>query len=110
MAGLGENLKKARLRRAYSAETIAQRAGITRKTLHRVERGDPAVALGIYARVLQALRLENDLATIAVDDELGRKLQDANLGPNRRAPKRPGRADTPFDAPTKVPKRSEDLP
>jgi DNA-binding XRE family transcriptional regulator len=58
MAGLGENIKKARLRRAYSSETLAQRAGITRKTLYRVERGDPAVAFGIYARALQALRLE----------------------------------------------------
>ena len=87
IAGLGEKLKKARLRRAYSAETLAQRAGITRKTLSRVERGDPAVALGIYARVLQALRLENDLASIALDDVLGRKLQDANLGLKRRAPK-----------------------
>lgn len=94
IAGLGENLRKARLRRAFSAETVAQRAGITRKTLHRVERGDSAVALGIYARVLQALRLENDLATIALDDALGRKLQDANLGPNRRAPRRSRAADS----------------
>jgi len=88
MAGLGDNIKKARLRRAYSSETLAQRAGITRKTLYRVERGDPAVALGIYARVLQALRLENDLGSVAADDSLGHKLQDANLEPKSRAPKR----------------------
>jgi DNA-binding XRE family transcriptional regulator len=44
--GLGENIRKARLRRAHTLETIAERAGITRKTLYRVERGDPAVALG----------------------------------------------------------------
>jgi transcriptional regulator with XRE-family HTH domain len=87
IAGLGENLKKARLRRTYSSETVAQRAGIARKTLYRVEQGDPAVALGIYARVLQALRLENDLAAIAADDALGRKLQDASLKPRRRAPR-----------------------
>jgi len=87
IAGIGENIKKARLRRAHSAATVAQRAGITPKTLYRVERGDPAVALGIYARVLQALRLENDLASIAADDVLGRKLQDAGLKPKRRAPK-----------------------
>lgn len=93
ISGVGENIKKARLRRSYSLETIAQRAGITRKTLYRVERGDPAVSLGVYARVLQALRLENDLATIALDDTLGRKLQDANLGPKRRAPKQPATAD-----------------
>src|SRR5579863_3035463 len=89
IAGIGENIKKARLRRAYSSETVAQRAGITRKTLYRVERGDPAVALGIYARVLQALRLDNDLAAIAADDALGRKLQDAGLESRRRAPKSP---------------------
>jgi transcriptional regulator with XRE-family HTH domain len=112
IAGLGENIKKARLRRTFSAETVAERAGITRKTLYRVERGDPAVALGIYARVLQALRLENDLAAIALDDALGRKLQDANLGPKRRAPKLGGRADTPASgsSPMNVPKRSKDLP
>jgi transcriptional regulator with XRE-family HTH domain len=111
IAGLGENLKKARLRRAFSAETVAQRAGITRKTLHRVEQGDPAVALGIYARVLQALRLENDLATIALDDALGRKLQDANLGPNRRAPRISVTPASPSEAPnpTRVPKQSRDL-
>lgn len=89
LAGVGENIQKARLRRSYSAETVAQRAGIARKTLYRVERGDPAVALGIYARVLQALRLESDLSSIAADDVLGRKLQDAELKPRRRAPKQP---------------------
>jgi transcriptional regulator with XRE-family HTH domain len=68
LSGLGENVRKARLRRAHTLETIAERAGITRKTLYRVERGDPAVALGSYARVLQALRLENDLALLAADD------------------------------------------
>jgi transcriptional regulator with XRE-family HTH domain len=85
----GGNLKLARLRRKYSAETVAQRAGISRKTLYRVEQGDPSVALGIYARVMQVLRLESDLSKLAVDDVLGRKLQDANLEPKRRSPKRP---------------------
>jgi DNA-binding XRE family transcriptional regulator len=94
MAGLGGNIKRARLRRAYSSETLAQRAGIARKTLYRVERGDPSVALGIYARVLQGLRLENDLGSVAADDALGRKLQDAELEPKSRAPKRPRSAAT----------------
>ena len=111
LTGLGENIKRARLRRAYSSETVAQRAGITRKTLYRVERGDPAVALGIYARVLQALRLENDLGSIAADDALGRKLQDARLEPKRRAPRQSMRARQFADeAPTNTAKKSEDLP
>ncbi len=90
---LGSNLKLARLRRKFSAETVSQRAGISRKTLYRAEQGDPAVALGIYARVLQVLRLENDLAALAGDDALGRKLQDAGLAPKQRAPKRRSPAD-----------------
>ena len=86
--GLGAHLKLARLRRKYSAETVAQRAGITRRTLSKVEQGDPAVALGVYARVMQVLRLEDDLALLAKDDELGRKLQDAGILSKLRAPKR----------------------
>jgi transcriptional regulator with XRE-family HTH domain len=85
---LGENLRLARLRRRYAAETVAQRAGIARATLYRVEQGDPSVSLGNYARVLQVLRLEEDLKRVALDDELGRKLQDADLGVRARAPKR----------------------
>ncbi len=84
----GTNLRLARLRRQNSAETIAQRAGISRKTLFRVEQGDPAVALGIYARVMQALRLDQDLALLATDDILGRRLQDLGLSIRKRAPKR----------------------
>jgi transcriptional regulator with XRE-family HTH domain len=79
----------ARLRRAYSAETVAQRAGVARKTLSRVEQGDPAVSLGIYARVLQALGMESDLGLIAKDDVLGRKLQDSKLEVSQRASSKP---------------------
>lgn len=88
LASAGDNLKLARLRRSQTAETVAQRAGISRKTLYRVERGDSAVALGIYARVLQALRLEQDLARLAANDAFGRKLQDAAMTPKKRAPRR----------------------
>ena len=101
LRGYGENLKLARLRRRYSAETVAQRVGISRKTLSRVEKGDSAVALGIYARVMQVLRLEEDLARLAVDDPLGRKLQDTGLSPKRRAPKRPPSSPPPLSGTTK---------
>jgi transcriptional regulator with XRE-family HTH domain len=88
LAGFGENLRFARLRRRYSAETVAQRAGIARATLYRVERGDPRVSFGIYARVMQALRLEEDLKSLAIDDVLGRKLQDLGLEVRARSPKK----------------------
>lgn len=88
LSGLGERLKVARLRRRYSAEMVAERAGITRVTLYRIELGDAGVSLGNYARVMQVLRLEEDLKRLALDDELGRKLQDAEIGSRARAPRR----------------------
>jgi len=88
LLGVGQRLKAARLRRRYSAEMVAQRAGIARATLFRMERGDAGVSLGNYARVMQTLRLEKDLNLLAADDELGRKLQDAEIGVRARAPRR----------------------
>lgn len=77
--GIGENIKLARKRRKLTAEQVAERAGIHRATLYRVEKGDPAVAIGIYFNVLKVLNLENDFSKIAANDEFGRKLQDLDL-------------------------------
>lgn len=85
--GLGENIRLARLRRKFSAALVAERAGITRNTLRSIERGNPNVMIGAYARVMFCLDLEKDLGLIAHDDDLGRKLQDANLLLKARAPK-----------------------
>jgi len=77
--GIGENIKLARKRRKLTTEQVAERAGIHRATLHRVEKGDPAVAIGLYFNVLRVLNLESDFSKIAIDDEFGRKLQDLDL-------------------------------
>ncbi len=86
---LGENIKLARLRRKLSSEQIAERANIGRSTLGKIEQGHPGVGIGNYINVLRVLGLEQDFLLIAKDDELGRKLQDANLITKERAPKRP---------------------
>jgi transcriptional regulator with XRE-family HTH domain len=85
---LGENIKLARLRRKLTTIQVSERAGISRSTLNSVEKGQPGVALGIYAQVLNVLGLEKDLLTVAKDDEFGKRLQDAGLLVKKRAPKR----------------------
>ena len=88
LATMGEQIKLARLRRGLSAELVAERAGISRVSLWKVEKGEPSVAMGIYAAVLHALNnLDKDLLLIARDDELGRQLQDLNLITKKRAPR-----------------------
>jgi transcriptional regulator with XRE-family HTH domain len=85
---LGERIKLARLRRKLSTSQISERAGITRTTLWNIERGAPQVAIGYYCQVLFVLGLAEDLSKIAVDDELGRRIQDAELIVKKRAPKK----------------------
>ncbi|MBK9391358.1 MAG: helix-turn-helix transcriptional regulator [Bacteroidetes bacterium] len=85
---LGENVRLARLRRKYSAQQVSERANISRPTLLSIEKGNPNVSIGAYVKVLMVLGLEKDIDTIAKDDDLGRKLQDANLRIRDRAPKR----------------------
>lgn len=76
---LGENIKLARKRRRLTAVQVSERAGIDRKTLYRIEKGDPGVTLGAYFNVLRVLGLQDDFLKIATDDEFGRKLQDLVL-------------------------------
>lgn len=85
---LGENIKLARLRRKLSAEQVAERADISRATLWQVEKGSSSVAMGMYCQILFVLGLEKDLMKVAADDDLGRKLQDAELLVKERAPKK----------------------
>ncbi|MDZ7771721.1 MAG: helix-turn-helix transcriptional regulator [Balneolaceae bacterium] len=87
LAKVGENMKLARLRRKLSMEQVAERADISRTTLWHIEEGSPSVAMGYYLQVLSILGLEDDLLAVASDDKLGRKLQDAELKVNKRAPK-----------------------
>ena len=79
LATLGDNIRLARLRRGFTMQIVAERAGMSRTTLRGIERGDPGVTLGAYANVLHCLGLQDDLGQVGREDELGRKLQDARL-------------------------------
>ena len=86
---VGEQIKLARLRRDLPAALVAERAGVSRATLWKVESGSPAVAMGIYAAVLHALgNMDKDLLLLARDDDVGRRMQDLALITRKRASRR----------------------
>jgi transcriptional regulator with XRE-family HTH domain len=62
---LGLDLKEARLRRRLPMSLVAGRAFTSRATLQRTEAGDAGVGAGIYAAVLQALGLLENLGQVA---------------------------------------------
>lgn len=79
LAQMGEQIKLARKRRKLTAVQVAERADISRSTLHLIEKGTPSVAMGAYFNVLRVLGLQDDFLKLAADDVMGRKLQDIEL-------------------------------
>ncbi|MGX9366786.1 hypothetical protein ACTVJH_12215 [Desulfoplanes sp. PS50] len=78
---LGEDLRKARLRRRLKMTVVADRAGISRETLAKIQKGDPGVSMGNYAGVIFALGLGvqwMDLADIR-NDPVGLALEEESL-------------------------------
>lgn len=86
---IGRDIRDARLRRRIPMVLMAERARISRVTLSKVEKGDPSVAIGIYASVLFALGMSARLADLADAnaDELGRSLEEERLPKRVRLPK-----------------------
>ena len=84
----GANIKKARLRRNIRAELLAERAGISTDTLSAIEKGVSTVSIGAYAAVLAVLKLDNDLETIALDEEGKQRFKEHNLKKRERATKK----------------------
>lgn len=52
---LGDNIRLARLRRKLSAAQVAERAGMGRTTLTKIEQGHPGVGMGQIINVLKVL-------------------------------------------------------
>lgn len=78
---LGEDVRDGRRRRRIPVALMAERAGISRATLGKIEKGDPSVSLGNYAMVLFVLGLTDRLSDLADAsfDPVGRMLEEENL-------------------------------
>lgn len=96
LSKLGADIRSARLRRRITTTLMAERAFIARSTLQKVEQGNPAVSLGIYATVLFILGLSERVADLADvrKDSVGLQLEEARLPQRIRTSKRPS-ADLP---------------
>lgn len=90
------DIRVARLRRRLTAEEVARSLGVHRSTYGRLEAGDPAVSIGLYASAVYVLGLGLPLSDLADPrrDELGQRLDLARL-PKRARSDRPIRARKP---------------
>lgn len=57
LIALGQQIRAHRKALRISATTAAEAAGMSRVTLHRIEKGEPAVTMGAYMNAMAALGL-----------------------------------------------------
>ncbi|MCY4573889.1 MAG: helix-turn-helix transcriptional regulator [Gemmatimonadetes bacterium] len=89
---LGADIKSARLRRRIRAATIAERARISRTTLHKIERGAAGVSIGKYASVLHVLGFHAGMGDLAdrSRDKVGLDMLEESLPKRVRIPRKAG--------------------
>lgn len=78
---LGKNINEARRRRRIGMELMSERAGFSRITLSKIEKGDPGVSMGAYASALFVLGMSDHLSDLAdaSHDIIGRELEEESL-------------------------------
>lgn len=92
---LGHDIRDARRRRRIPVAIAAERASISRTTLVKIEKGDPGVALGIYATVLFVMGMVERLADVADPrhDPIGLQLEEEHLPQRIRGPRKQKRIE-----------------
>ncbi|MCP4395571.1 MAG: helix-turn-helix domain-containing protein [Alphaproteobacteria bacterium] len=96
MRKLGKDISDARRRRRITMELMAERAGISRRTLVKIEKGEPTVSMGGYASVIFALGMTDRLKDLmdASYDLTGRELEEEHLPKRVRRPQTAKRGDS----------------
>lgn len=89
LSKLGKDIRDARLRRRIGTELMAERAGFSRITLNKIEKGDSGVSVGAYVSALFVLGMLDRLQDIADarHDLTGLRLEEERLPKRIRAPK-----------------------
>lgn len=90
---LGADLKDARRRRRIKTAHMAERLGVTRATLDRMEKGEPTVSMGVYMTAIYALdpdKLREFTRLFSREkDVIGLNISDYQLPKRIRTPFRP---------------------
>ncbi len=95
---LGEHLALARQRRGESLRARASRMGVSVPTLVRMEKGDPAVGMGVYATALWLMGQHRALAEVAAPPhDLGALELDIQALKSKRKPRAPASRGTESD-------------
>ena len=86
---LGSDIKSARLRRRLPMALVAERAGISTKTLASIEKGEAGVSLGNVAAVIYAMGIGTPFSEILdqKNDAFGLMLDEERLPKQARLPK-----------------------
>ena len=76
IAKLGRDISLARRMRRIAAEDFAKQMGVSRATLHRLEKGDPGISLNTLAMAMFALGQLDAVANLAdpTKDDVGLML------------------------------------
>ena len=78
LADIGQLIRQHRKSFKITANAAAETAGISRVTLHRIEKGEPTVSMGAYLNVISALDLslplsaKTDIESTANADSVGK--------------------------------------
>ncbi|MDF3054808.1 MAG: family transcriptional regulator [Gammaproteobacteria bacterium] len=87
---LGKNINHARRRRRITIQLMAERAGLSKATISKIEKGDPTTSIGGYSAVLFVLGMTDRLSDLmdATHDLIGIQLEEEKLPQRVRFPGR----------------------
>ena len=76
LGGLGERLKEARLRRNWTQQQTAEKAGLSESSVKKVEAGSPRITIGAYLSLLDVFGLPTAFNRVLApgDDRIGDSL------------------------------------
>lgn len=72
---VGSDIRRARLRRGITLESLATRCDCTVQTIRRLERGDPGVAVGTLLLALHTMGLTSAFSNMLARDPDGEAME-----------------------------------